>query len=72
MFVSEQLVETRGDVRRMDARTALADALGAELDIDLSPKFVAATDRVLMRLWLHGFRVTPFDDDDLTEENLNG
>jgi hypothetical protein len=47
----------------MDAKTAFADALGAELDIDLTPEFVAATDRVLMRLWLHGYVVLPHEDD---------
>jgi hypothetical protein len=47
----------------MDARTALADALAAELDMDLTPEFVAATDRVLMRLWLHGFAVLPVPEE---------
>jgi hypothetical protein len=46
------------DAPRDAARRALAESLVAELGIDLTPKFVAATDRVLMRLWLHGYRVT--------------
>lgn len=47
----------------MDARTAFADALAAELDLDLSPEFMAASDRVLVRLWLHGYTVHPIPEE---------
>lgn len=52
----------------MTAREALADALAAELDADLTPEFLAATDKVLIRLYLHGYTVTPTVDDDMVVE----
>ena len=42
----------------MNARHALADALAAELDIDITPEFMMAVDRLLIRLYLHGYLVT--------------
>ena len=41
----------------MNAREALADALAAELDLDITPEFMMATDKVLIRLYLHGYAV---------------
>lgn len=54
----------------MDARHALADALGAELDVDLTPEFLAATDRVLVRLYLHGYIVSiaPEEPDEVSAD----
>jgi len=36
----------------MGAREALAEALAGELDMDLTPEFLAATDRVLISIIL--------------------
>lgn len=41
----------------MGAREALAEALAGELDMDLTPEFLAATDRVLIRLYMSGYIV---------------
>ena len=46
------------------ARSALADALAVELDIDINPAFMAGVDRVLIRLWLHGYAIREAQDDD--------
>ena len=46
----------------MDARTAFADSLAAELDVDLSPEFMMATDKVLIQLYLRGYVVSPAPD----------
>ena len=46
-----------------NGRIALAETLAAELDMDLTPNFLRATDRVLARLWLHGYAVLPVPDE---------
>ena len=43
----------------LDARHAFAEALAVELDLDMSPEYLAACDRVLMRLWIAGYAVLP-------------
>jgi hypothetical protein len=47
----------------MDARTALANALGDTLGKDLTPGQLALTDLVLIRLWLHGYQVQPVPEE---------
>ena len=39
-------------------RTAFAEALAAELGLDLNPEFMAAADRVLTRLYLFGYIIS--------------
>ena len=51
----------------MTGRIALADVLAAELDIDLTPAFMAAVDKILMRLWLHGYAILPAPEEELDE-----
>lgn len=41
----------------MDARSALADALSAELDEDITLEFMWFVDRLLARLYMHGYIV---------------
>jgi hypothetical protein len=43
----------------MDARTAFASSLAEELDKDMTPEFVAACDKVLMRLYMYGYIIAP-------------
>lgn len=47
-----------------DARQAFAEALANELDIDLNEKVMAAMDRVLIALWILGFKIVSLDDDE--------
>ena len=51
-----------------DARTAFCDALAAEMDMDLTPEFMAAADRVLVRLYLHGYIVAAAPEDEEVAE----
>lgn len=44
-------------------REVLAEALGAELDLDLTPEFMACVDRILTRLWLEGYAVLPLAEE---------
>ena len=44
------------------ARIVLAEALSEELDMDMTPEFLAACDKLLARLWLAGFTVLPVPD----------
>jgi hypothetical protein len=46
-----------------DARIAFAQALSEELGVDMNDEFLAATDRVLARLYLFGFIIRPPLDD---------
>ena len=39
----------------MDARTAFAESITQEMDMDLSPELMAACDKALMQLWLRGY-----------------
>jgi hypothetical protein len=43
-------------------REALADVLSHELDIDLSDEFMKILDRMLVELWMLGFKIVPVDD----------
>jgi hypothetical protein len=43
------------------ARLAFAEVLSNELGIDLTPEFLAAVDRVLIGLWLAGFKIEPLE-----------
>lgn len=54
----------------MTAREALADALSTELDLDITPEFMQAVDKVLIRLYLHGYIVTeaPEETEDAAAE----
>jgi hypothetical protein len=47
----------------MDARTAVAESLAQELDQDMSPEFMAASDTFLIQLYLRGYIVTPAPDE---------
>ena len=47
-----------------DARLAIAETLGQELDLDLSPEFFSAVDKFLVNLWLHGFKIVPLEKTD--------
>lgn len=47
-----------------DARQAFAEALANELDLDLDEKVMAAMDRVLIALWMLGFKIVSLDDGD--------
>jgi len=49
--------ELKEDSAPGGVRLALAESLSAELDIDMSPKLLAATDRLLVQLWLRGVRL---------------
>lgn len=53
------------DPMNRPARNVLAEAIGDELGLDNSDALLAVTDRVLVRLFLHGYLVaaTPEDDD---------
>jgi hypothetical protein len=42
----------------MDARIAMAESIAEEMDMDLSPEFLEATDKVLVQLYLRGYLVT--------------
>ena len=43
------------------AKIALAEAMAAEGDIDLSPEFLDWMECILARLWLFGFAIKPID-----------
>jgi len=47
----------------IDARTSLAQAIAAEMDVDMSPEFLIAADKMLVRLWLDGYALLPISDD---------
>jgi hypothetical protein len=53
----------------MDARQALADAIAAEMDTEITPDILDAIDVVLVRLWLHGFKVVPLAETDIPVAN---
>ena len=55
-------------VKQMTGREALADAFAAELDMDIESRFMAGVDRVLIRLWLHGYSVLPVSSETGAEE----
>ncbi len=42
----------------MNARQAVAEALSAELNTDMTPEFMIAIDKFLAQLYLFGFLVT--------------
>lgn len=44
------------------ARRIFAEDLATELDIDMSPEFMLAADRLLARLYLSGYVVVPIED----------
>ena len=52
----------------MDARTAFAEAIAQEMDMDLSPEFMAACDKALIQLWLRGYAVLPAPDEEPVDE----
>ena len=47
------MADTRG------GRLVFAEALSEELGVDMDPKFLAAVDKLLARLWFAGFAVLP-------------
>lgn len=49
-----------------------AVCLATELDMDITPAFIAASDRVLMRLWMEGFKITPLKEEDYHGEPAMG
>jgi hypothetical protein len=54
----------------MDARTAVAESLAQELDQDMSPEFMAASDKFLMQLYLRGYIVTLAPDGNTNEQKM--
>lgn len=40
--------------------------------MDITPAFIAASDRVLMRLWMEGFKITPLKEEDYHGEPAMG
>ena len=46
----------------MDARQALADALSAEMDTEVTPELMDGVNVVLIRLWLSGFKIMPIPE----------
>ena len=46
------------------AREAIAESIAAEMGADLDEAFMVAIDKILIRLWLFGFRVSEVPDDD--------
>lgn len=51
-------------LKRRDMHVVFAEVLAFELDVDLSPEFVAACDCVLIRLWMEGLRLAPVTDEE--------
>lgn len=47
-----------------EARVAMAESLAQELEQDLTPDFMKASDRVLAQLWMRGFKVVPLTRDE--------
>jgi hypothetical protein len=45
------------------ARIAFAEAVSEEFGVDMNPEWMAACDRILMRLWLFGYRITPIAEE---------
>ena len=45
------------------ARRVFAEDLATELDLDMSPEFMSAADRLLARLYLSGYVVVPISDE---------
>ena len=56
------MADTRG------ARLVFAEALSEELGVDMDPKFLAAVDKLLARLWFAGFAVLPVPEKQEVEE----
>ena len=52
----------------MDARIAFAESFAQEMDMDLSPEFMAACDKALIQLWLRGYAVLPAPDEEPVDE----
>jgi hypothetical protein len=51
----------------MDARQALADALSAEMDTEITPELMQGVDVILTRLWLQGFRIMPLPEPEMAD-----
>lgn len=47
-----------------ETRIAIAEVLGHELDMDLSPEFLAGVDKFLANLWFSGFKIVPLSEAD--------
>ena len=47
-----------------NGRVSLGEAVAAELDVDLTPELMVAIDKILIRLYLSGFILTPLEYDE--------
>lgn len=50
-----------------DAREALGQSIAAELKIYVDDSWIRACDRVLMRLWIEGYKVVPVEEGEKLE-----
>jgi hypothetical protein len=55
-------------MKQMDGRTSLIQAISDEMGKDIDLAFVAAVDKILIRLWMFGYRIEPFDEGDVQDE----